>query len=97
MVIFSPLNTQAGESNDCCESPDQFDLFLIGDPGSGQLSPFESDLEEQQSVEVTSSVLGEVEIGSWMVEWGETGSYSSGTIVYTKFKKKIGLNLYSIH
>ncbi len=83
MVIFSPLNTQAGESNDCCESPDQFDLFLIGDPGSGQLSPFESDLEEQQSVEVTSSVLGEVEIGSWMVEWGETGSYSSGTWTFS--------------
>ena len=83
MVIFSPISTQAAESNDCCESPDKFDLFLIGDPDSGQLTPFESDLEERKSVEVTSSVLGEVEIGSWMIEWGESGSYSSGTWTFS--------------
>ena len=83
MVIFSPINAQATESNDCCESPDEFDLFLIGDPDSGQLTPFESDLEERKSVEVTSSFLGEVEIGSWMIEWGEAGSYSSGTWTFS--------------
>ena len=66
VVIFSPFYVYAAESNGCCESPDQFDLFLIGDPDNGELTPFESDLEEKKSVEVTSSVLGEVEIGSWM-------------------------------
>ena len=83
VVIISPINVQAAESDNCCVSPDQFNLFLIGDPDSGQLTPFESDLEERKSVEVTSSVLGEVEIGSWMIEWGEVGSYSSGTWTFS--------------
>ena len=83
VVIISPINAQAAESDNCCESPDEFNLFLIGDPDSGQLTPFESDLEERKSVEVTSSVLGEVEIGSWMIEWGEAGSYSSGTWTFS--------------
>ena len=83
VVIFSPISANAGESNNCCEDPDKFDLFLIGDPDNGQLTPFESDLEERKSVEVTSSLLGEVEIGSWMIEWGEAGSYSSGTWTFS--------------
>ena len=83
VVIFSPITANAGESNNCCEDTDKFDLFLIGDPDNGQLTPFESDLEERKSVEVTSSLLGEVEIGSWMIEWGEAGSYSSGTWTFS--------------
>ena len=83
VVIFSPITANAGESNNCCDDPDKFDLFLIGDPDNGQLTPFESDLEERKSVEVTSSLLGEVEIGSWMIEWGEAGSYSSGTWTFS--------------
>jgi len=83
MVVFSPIITQAAESNSCCESPDKFDLYLIGDPDNGQLTPFETDLEEKKTVEVTSSVLGEVEIGSWMIEWGEASSYSSGTWTFS--------------
>ena len=83
VVIFSPITANAGESNNCCEDPDKFDLFLIGDSDNGQLTPFESDLEERKSVEVTSSLLGEVEIGSWMIEWGEAGSYSSGTWTFS--------------
>lgn len=82
VVILSPLMTQAEEVSSCCESTD-FDLFLIGDADSGELSPFESDLDEEQEVEVTSSVFGEVEIGSWMVEWGEDGTYSSGTWTFS--------------
>ncbi len=82
VVILSPLMTQAEEASSCCESTD-FDLFLIGDADSGELSPFESDLDEEHEVEVTSSVFGEVEIGSWMVEWGEDGTYSSGTWTFS--------------
>jgi len=83
MVVFTPVIAQAAENNSCCESPDEFDLYLIGDPDSGQLTPFESDLEEKKTAEVTSSVFGEVEIGSWMIEWGEAGSYSSGTWTFS--------------
>jgi len=79
IVVFSPIATQAEETSSCCESPDEFDLYLVGDADSGLLTPFESDLEERETVEVTSSVLGEVEIGSWSIEWGEAVSYSSGT------------------
>ena len=82
VVILSPLMTQAEETSSCCESTD-FDLFLIGDADSGELSPFGSDLDEEHEVEVTSSVFGEVEIGSWMVEWGEDGTYSSGTWTFS--------------
>ncbi|MBE45476.1 MAG: hypothetical protein CMB02_02315 [Euryarchaeota archaeon] len=82
IVILSPLMTQAEETSSCCESID-FDLFLIGDADSGELSPFGSDLDEEHEVEVTSSVFGEVEIGSWMVEWGEDGTYSSGTWTFS--------------
>jgi len=83
MVVFLPIFAQAEESNSCCEEPDEFALFLIGEPDSGQLSPFASDLEEKKTVEVTSSVFGEVEIGSWEIVWGETGSYSSGTWTFS--------------
>ena len=69
MVVFSPMMANAQENNDCCESPDEFDLFLIGDPDSGQLTPFSNELEEERSMEVTSSVFGEVEIGTWMIVW----------------------------
>ena len=79
IVVFSPMTTLADETNTCCESPDEFDLYLVGDADSGLLTPFDSDLEERETVEVTSSVLGEVEIGSWSIEWGEAASYSSGT------------------
>ena len=83
MVVLLPTMVYAQESNDCCESPNEFDLFLIGDADSGQLTPFSSELEEKKSTEVTSSVFGEVEIGTWMIVWGESGSYSSGTWTFT--------------
>ena len=83
LVVFPAFNAHAEQNNSCCEAPEEFDLYLIGDPDSGQLTPFESDLEEKKSVEVTSSVLGEVEIGSWTIEWGEGGSYSSGNWRFT--------------
>ena len=82
-VVFAPMMAYAQESQSCCEPPDEFDLFLIGDADSGQLTPFSSELEEQKTMEVTSSVFGEVEIGSWMILWGESGDYSSGTWTFT--------------
>ena len=83
VVVFSPMMANAQESNDCCESPDEFNLFLIGDADSGQLTPFSAELDDEKTMEVTSSVFGEVEIGTWMIVWGEAGSYSSGTWTFT--------------
>jgi len=78
LVILAPIHIQAEETSSCCESSN-FNLYLIGDSDNGRLTPFDSDLEDSESAEVTSSVFGEVEIGTWMVEWGEAGSFSSGT------------------
>ncbi len=81
-VTFSPIQTNAEETNSCCEST-SFDLFLMGDPDNGILTPFDSELEDEESVEVTSSVFGEVQIGTWAIEWGESGQYSSGTWTFS--------------
>ena len=82
MVLFSPIPIQADESNACCEST-SFDLFLVGEPDNGELTPFDSELEEEKSVEVTSSVFGEVQVGTWTIEWGEAGEYSAGTWTFS--------------
>tara|TARA_B100001123_G_C15328106_1_gene1030259 strand:+ start:2254 stop:4125 length:1872 start_codon:yes stop_codon:yes gene_type:complete len=55
----------------------------MGDPDNGMLTPFDSELEEEKSMEVTSSVFGEVQIGTWSIEWGESGQYSSGTWTFS--------------
>jgi len=81
-VTLSPIQTHAEESNSCCEST-SFDLYLMGDPDNGMLTPFDSELEEEKSMEVTSSVFGEVQIGTWSIEWGESGQYSSGTWTFS--------------
>jgi len=77
-VLFTPIPIQAEETNACCNSS-SFDLFLTGDSDSGSLTPFQSDLDDEKMAEVTSSVFGEVEIGTWNIEWGESGDYTSGT------------------
>ena len=76
-VILSPIHTVADDTTSCCESTN-FDLFLLGEPDNGGLTPFDSELDEEESVEVTSSIFGEVEIGTWSIEWGESGQYAAG-------------------
>ncbi len=78
VIVLSPLSIQAEEVNSCCVTQD-FDLYLIGDPDEGELTPFDSDLDEEKSVLVTPSIAGEVNIGAWGVTWGLDGGYSSGT------------------
>ena len=75
-VLLTPIPIEAEETNSCCNSS-KFDLFLTGDSDSGSLTPFQTDLDDEKSAEVTSSVFGEVEIGTWTIEWGESGDYSS--------------------
>ena len=48
--------------------------ILDRDPDMGNYPPFSNELEEERSMEVTSSVFGEVEIGTWMIVWGESMS-----------------------
>ncbi|HJM13759.1 MAG TPA: hypothetical protein QF641_04640 [Candidatus Thalassarchaeaceae archaeon] len=82
LIVALPISVDAGESSSCC--PDQsFDLFIIGDPDSGVLTPFDSDLEEEKSTEVTSSIFGEVEVGTWGLTWGTDGEYSAGSWIFS--------------
>ena len=76
-VILSPIHSVADDTASCCESTN-FDLFLVGEPDNGMLIPFDSERDEEKSVEVTSSIFGEVEIGTWSIEWGEAGQYAAG-------------------
>ncbi|MEE2650713.1 MAG: hypothetical protein VX571_04310 [Candidatus Thermoplasmatota archaeon] len=78
VIVLSPLSMQAEEISSCCVTQD-FDLYLIGDPDEGELTPFDSDLDEEKSVLVTPSIAGEVNIGTWGVTWGLDGEYSAGT------------------
>ena len=78
LVIISPIVINAEESGACCNSQ-EFDLFIIGDSDSGQLTPFDSKLTEEKTALVTSSLLGEDEVGSWGIEWGSSGDYPAGT------------------
>ena len=78
VIVLSPLSMQAEEINSCCVTQD-FDLYLIGDPDEGELTPFDSELDEEKSVLVTPSIAGEVNIGAWGVTWGLDGEYSAGT------------------
>ena len=75
-VTFSPV--VADVDNECCAS-DDFDLFLLGDPNNGVLSPFESELDEEFEKLVTPSIQGQVEIGTWSIIWGTEGNYSNST------------------
>ena len=77
MVIFTPLQITADETASCCDS-ESFDLYLLGEPDNGELTPFDSELDEEETVEVTSSIFGEVQIGTWSIEWGQSGQYASG-------------------
>ena len=77
VIILSPMSVNGEESQQCC-SQTEFDLFLLGDSDDGLISPFFSDLEQDPVEEiVTSSIGGEVKIGTWEVIWRTEGEYSA--------------------
>ncbi|MFQ3359581.1 MAG: hypothetical protein ACI9SZ_000075, partial [Candidatus Thalassarchaeaceae archaeon] len=79
VIIFMPISIQGQQSEVCCTEK-EFDLFLIGEPDEGILSPFYSDLEsDAKEVKVTSSIGGEVKIATWDVIWQTEGEYEAGT------------------
>ena len=75
MIILMPMGANGQDSEQCC-SQTEFDLFLLGDSDDGVVSPFYSDLEDEPTEEiVTSSIGGEVKIGTWEVTWRSEGEY----------------------
>ena len=79
MIIFMPMAVQSQISEECCKQR-EFELFLIGEPDDGILTPFYSELNtEEVEVEVTSSIGGEVKIATWDVTWRIEGEYLSET------------------
>jgi len=83
LILISPINSNAEETGKCCQPPDEFGLYLVGDSDNGELTPFETRLDEEKSALVTSSIFGEVEVGTWNLKWGEAGDYSSGEWTFT--------------
>ncbi len=81
-MSMSPYAAVAQDDVTCCNSTD-FDLFLMGDADDGTLTPFDEDLEsdesDSQSTLVTPSILSEIKIGSWGVVWGTEGAYQNST------------------
>jgi len=65
----------------CCNSTD-FNLYLMGEDGDGTLTPFDEDLEsdesDSQSTLATPS-FSETNIGTWGVVWGTEGDYQNST------------------
>tara|TARA_B110000881_G_scaffold220933_1_gene248046 strand:+ start:3921 stop:5924 length:2004 start_codon:yes stop_codon:yes gene_type:complete len=75
MIIFMPMTVQSQIAEECCTQR-EFELFLIGEPDDGILTPFYSELDaEEVEVEVTSSIGGEVKIATWDVTWRIEGEY----------------------
>ncbi|MDP6702920.1 MAG: hypothetical protein QF760_00115 [Candidatus Thalassarchaeaceae archaeon] len=82
IIVLSPMSVQSDEVNSCCETQD-FKLYLMGESDEGELTPFDSDLDEEKSFLVTPSIWGEVNIGAWSVIWGADGDYSAGTWIFS--------------
>ena len=78
LVLLSPMTVSADEINSCCQTPQEFELYMVGESDNGELTPFDSRLDEEESVDVSSSIFGEVEVGSWSLSWGAAGEYAAG-------------------
>ena len=65
LTILSPITQVSGQQSTCCNS-DGFELFLLGEADIGTLSPFDSDLDEEDSTLVTQ-VFQPIEVGKWGV------------------------------
>ena len=80
-MSMSPYAVSGQEDVTCCNSTD-FNLYLMGEAGDGTLTPFDEDLEsdesDSQSTLATTS-FGETVIGTWAVVWGTEGDYQNST------------------
>ncbi len=80
-MSMSPYAVSGQEDVTCCNSTD-FNLYLMGEAGDGTLTPFDEDLEsdesDSQSTLATPS-FSETNIGTWGVVWGTEGDYQNST------------------
>ena len=82
MLTFSSVpfpNVSAQSVDVCCESV-PVDLYLVGPPGDGTLSPFSTDLAVDSSeAKISDAIAQRTEIASWQISPSWTGSYPSST------------------
>jgi hypothetical protein len=83
-IIFTisslPIPNSSAESVDVCCDSTPVELFLIGPSGSGELSPFTTDLlDDPESQTITNSIAQQTEIASWEINPSWAGSYPSST------------------
>ena len=80
-MSMSPYAASGQEEVTCCNSTN-FNLYLMGEAGDGTLTPFDDDLEndesDSQSTLATPS-FSETNIGTWGVVWGTEGDYQNST------------------
>ena len=75
-----PIPNSSAESVDICCDSTPVELFLIGPSGSGELSPFTTDLlDDPESQTITNSIAQQTEIASWEINPSWAGSYPSST------------------
>lgn len=75
-----PIPNSSAESVDVCCDSTPVELFLIGPSGSGELSPFTTDLlDDPESQTITNSIAQQTEIASWEINPSWAGSYPSST------------------
>ena len=67
LTILGPVINVSAQQGSCC-SGENFELFLKGEPDSGILTPFESEVNEGDS-KLVNQVLQPVEVGTWGVDW----------------------------
>ena len=92
--ILGPLSVVSSQQSNCC-SDDSFELFLRGDADSGDLTPFESEVDEGDS-KLVNQVLQPVEVGTWKVAWGIDGEYPSDNWdfnVHYEVQGAVGVNI----
>jgi len=80
-MSMSPYAAVAQDDVTCCNSTD-FNLYLMGEAGDGTLTPFDEELESDESDSQSSlatTSFSETIIGTWGVVWGTDGDYQNST------------------
>lgn len=80
-VSMSPYAVVGQDDVTCCNSTN-FNLYLMGEADDGTLTPFDEELEsdesDSQSALATTS-FSETVVGTWAVVWGSEGDYQNST------------------
>ncbi|MBT3772656.1 MAG: hypothetical protein HOE92_05300 [Euryarchaeota archaeon] len=80
--LISPVSADGENLTVCCDSS-EFDYLFIGSGGNPTLTPFDSDLGEEESVVVETSIAQATAIQTWSHTPGWGGQYDSSTWDFT--------------